>query len=187
MIAGPNGSGKTTFYDRYLKGAFPIFVNADRIAADSTAPSPESRNREAAEQADGARRRLMAEGRSFAMETVFSRTIYWLTFIEQAKANGYYVWLFFLCLETPELNMARVLSRVAQGGHPVPLEKVLKRWHGSLNTAALAIPLVDELWFYDNSVSNQEHRLVGTYLEGRPSLVTDPVPLWAKRFFGQRA
>jgi predicted ABC-type ATPase len=95
------------------------------------------------------------------------------------------VWLFFLCLETPELNMARVLSRAAKGGHSVPLEKIWKRWRGSLNTAVLSTPLVDELWLYDNSVSNREHRLVGAYLRGHPTFKADPLPLWTRRFFGE--
>ena len=79
--------------------------------------------------------------------------------------------------------MARVLSRIEKGGHPVALEKVWKRWHGSLNTAALAIPLVDELWFYDNSVTNHEHRLIGSYLQGRLTFKNVLIPLWAERFF----
>jgi len=183
FVAGPNGSGKSTFYDSALREVFPAFVNADSIAASLTQVPLESRDREAAEQAERERRRLMAANHSFAMETVFSRTSHWLKFIEDAKALGYLVWVFFLCLETPELNIARVASRVRKGGHPVPPDKIWKRWKGSLNTAVLSIPLVHELWLLDNSVTNREQRLVAIFRDGSPAFRADDLPSWAGRFF----
>lgn len=158
-------------------------MNADRIAAGLTKIPLASRDREAAEEAERERRRLMAEKRSFAMETVFSRTSHWLKFIEDAKAFGYLVRVFFLCLETPELNIARVASRAAKRGHPVPPEKIWKRWEGSLETAVLSIPLVHELWLLDNSVTNREQRLVGIFRGGKPLFRADDLPVWAARFF----
>jgi hypothetical protein len=50
-------------------------------------------------------------------------TEYWLAFVDQAKQAGYSIWLFFICLEGPELNMIRVQRRVRRGGHDVPLEE----------------------------------------------------------------
>jgi predicted ABC-type ATPase len=188
VIAGPNGSGKTTFYDRFLKEAFPVFVNADRIAENianlSTDVSSDVSNIEAAGMAEDERRRLIAAGSSFAMETVFSRTAHWLDFLENAKAQGYSVWLFVVCLETPELNIARVISRVRRGGHPVAPEKVQTRWQKSLDTAVLSIPVADDLWLYDNSVPNRQHRLIGAFSAGKPVFRVVDIPLWAKPFFG---
>ncbi len=48
IVAGPNGSGKTSFYDQFLKQRFPLWVNADEIALTLTEPSDPKRNLAAA-------------------------------------------------------------------------------------------------------------------------------------------
>ncbi len=86
MIAGPNGSGKTTFYYANLRTQFRKFVNADEIAASlASAKNREDLNVEAANQADTLRRAMVAGKEDFAFETVFSRTPYWLDFLRALK------------------------------------------------------------------------------------------------------
>ena len=102
IIAGTNGAGKTTFAREFLpdEAACLQFVNADLIAAGLSPFAPEA----AALQAG----RLMlkqiadhiAHGRSFALETTLATRIY-LPFIETARAQGYYVSLFFFWLNLP--------------------------------------------------------------------------------------
>jgi predicted ABC-type ATPase len=73
---------------------------------------------------------------------------------EKAKAAGYFIRLFFIGTDNPQINAARVAMRVMDGGHDVPIPKIINRYYKSiLNCAALA-SLVDRLYVYDNSVED---------------------------------
>ncbi len=183
IIAGPNGSGKTTFYRSHLAATLPIFVNADEIARDKKLS-----NKHAADLAAEQRQVLLQEGKTFAFETVFSRTAYWLDFIFKALAAQYRVELYFLCTESPDLNIVRVETRVESGGHAVPADKVVKRYSGSVQTALLAKALVDELWLYDNSAHRQSPALIGRFVRGKLVNAGSEIAPWALSFFvGQSA
>ena len=138
IVAGPNGSGKSIFFKSHLKPEFPVFVNADEIAAHLIDLPEDSRPIKAAQQAEAERNRLIAAKTSFAFETVFSRTDYWLRFISDAKQSGFFVRLFFLCTDDPLLNAARVETRVREGGHAVPIDRIHSRYGGSIRTAVKA-------------------------------------------------
>src|SRR5215218_31071 len=120
IIAGPNGAGKTTFAREYLlkEAHCPDFINVDLIAAGL---SPFDPNRAAIR----AGRLMLSEiqrrtrmGESFAFETTLSGHGY-ARLIPQWRTAGYRVRLIFLSLPTPEIAIARVATRVAQGGHNV--------------------------------------------------------------------
>jgi predicted ABC-type ATPase len=153
IIAGPNGAGKTTFARQFLprEADCPIFVNADLIAAALAPFAPET----AAIRAG----RLMLEeinnhvrrGESFAFETTLSGLMY-ARLIPTWQALGYRVKLMYLRLPNPEMAVARVAYRVAQGGHFIP-EAVIRRrfdagWHNFNSKYKL---LVNAWSLYDNS------------------------------------
>ncbi len=182
IIAGPNGSGKSTFFDAYLRSEFPVFVNADEISEGLSGVPEDSRPLAAAEIATKERERLIAKGTSFAFETVFSRTDYWLDFVRQAKERGFFVALFFLCTEDPVLNAGRVATRVGEGGHNVPIDKIVSRYAGSIRTAVRAVSIVDELWLYDNSALNKSPLLVARFIAGQGDYVAAHQPHWSEPF-----
>jgi predicted ABC-type ATPase len=184
IIAGPNGSGKSTFYELMLREAFPRFINADRIAEALLSLPEDERNLEAARQAETERSLALSAGITFAFETVFSRTEHWLKFIRHAKALDYNIKLFFLCTESPTLNVARIGIRAQGGGHWVPTDKVLKRYAPSIETAVEARYLVDELWIYDNTDLDRTPRLLGLFVEGKIEHAAGQVSGWAMPFFG---
>jgi predicted ABC-type ATPase len=65
---------------------------------------------------------------------------------------GYRAKLFFLCLASPELAIARVRQRVQTGGHDVPESVIRHRFQaGWLYFSGLYRQIVDEWPFYDNS------------------------------------
>jgi len=127
IIAGPNGAGKTTFARSFLpKEAQCLrFINADLIAAGLSPFAPDV----AAIKAG----RLMLEEiascvrreESFAFETTLSGLGY-LLHIQQWRAQGFLVSLYFLALPNVETAIARVAERVRQGGHNIP-EPVIRR------------------------------------------------------------
>ncbi len=183
IIAGPNGSGKTSFYYSKLAVQYDAFLNADEIAASlPPSVSENERNLLAAEAVERLRINAVEQGRDFAFETVFSRTDHWLAFIGSLRKAGYRITLFFICTDDPALNAHRIRTRVEQGGHAVPTAKVYSRFAGSIRTAIEAKPLVDELWLLDNSVPNRRHRLVARFLNGEPDVVEPALPEWARPF-----
>ncbi len=96
-------------------------------------------------------RNRVRDGKSFAFETTLSGHAY-VRLIPKWRAAGYHVKLIFLNLPTPELAVARVAARVAQGGHDVAESVIRRRFDGGLrNFMELYRPLVDRWEWYDNS------------------------------------
>ena len=161
IIAGPNGAGKTTFALEFLprEADCPIFVNADLIAAGLAPFAPES----AAIRAG----RLMLEeinnhvrhGESFAFETTLSGLMY-ARLIQRWRELGYRIKLIYLSLPNPEIAIARVGARVAQGGHSVPEPLILRRFHAGWRHFTSEYKFLVNAWsLYDNS--QRPPRLIG--------------------------
>lgn len=64
---------------------------------------------------------------SMIYETVFSHPSK-LELIREARAKGYFIRLFFICTESPRINIDRVADRYSKGGHTVPGDKVSNRY-----------------------------------------------------------
>jgi len=95
----------------------------------------------------------VSRGESFAFETTLSGRGY-ARMIPSWQARGYRVRLYFLRLPTPEMALARVRNRVAEGGHDVPEEVVRRRFEpGWRNFREVYMELVDEWVIYDTSGS----------------------------------
>ena len=153
IIAGPNGAGKTTFAREYLpREANCIdFINADLIAAGLSPFQPEAVSLRAGRLMLEEMTRRVAKRKSFAFETTLSGRAYAQDILAW-QARGYHVKLIFLSLPQVEMAMARVASRVAQGGHHVSDAVVRRRFiKGFKNFETLYRPLVDAWIHYDNS------------------------------------
>jgi predicted ABC-type ATPase len=153
IIAGPNGAGKTTFARNFLPAEAQTlrFINADLIAAGLAPFNPES----AAFKAG----RLMLEeidecvdaGHSFAFETTLSGLAY-LKKIAVWQHFGYQVKLWFLSLPNEDIAVARVASRVAQGGHNISEDVIRRRFKAGLENFHERYSKVVNSWaFYDSS------------------------------------
>lgn len=75
-------------------------------------------------------------------------------------ALGFFVRLFFVGTDSPEINAGRVARRMLQGGHEVPIRKILDRWSRSIANCATVASVVDRLYLYDNSVDDRDAELV---------------------------
>ena len=153
VLAGPNGAGKTTFARSFLpvEANVPRFINADLIAAGLAPFEPETAairaGRLMLEEID----RSALRGESFAFETTLSGLTY-LRRIGQWRAQGYRVSLFFLSLPNTETAIARVASRVRQGGHDVPEAVIRRRFAAGLENFHRHYKLaVDDWALYDNT------------------------------------
>lgn len=158
IIAGPNGAGKTTFAEEFLlrEAACPDFINADLIARGLSPFAPERAGVEAGRIMLRLIASRVAAGTSFAFETTLSGIGYSRR-IPTWRAEGFHVKLIFLSLRSPDLALARVRARVAQGGHDVPEVTVRRRFaRGARNFETVYQALVDSWALYDNSGASPE-------------------------------
>lgn len=143
VFAGPNGSGKSTLTG-ILKPSM-AYVNADDIKA-----SLHCTDMEAAVLAEQQRQRYLSDTSDFCFETVLS-TDRNLKLLQKAKEEGYFLRCYYVLTYSPIINILRVNSRVADGGHPVPEEKIVARYRRALAFIPDLVSLCDICHMYDNS------------------------------------
>ena len=155
IVAGPNGSGKTTFAQKFLPDYVRCkqFVNADLIAGGLSPFSP-------AELALQAGKLLLEQIRTFAEKRVnfgFETTLAGKTYqrlFADLKAKGYFLQLFFLWIPSVEMAVMRIKDRVKRGGHHIPEPVVRRRFtRGIQNLFTLYRPLLDSWVIFDNAES----------------------------------
>ena len=114
-------------------------------------------------------RELALQRVDFAFETnLASRS--WAPFIRKLQADGYVVGLSFFALPTADAALARVASRVLQGGHDVEEQIVRRRFEsGRRLFLELYRDLVDDWRVFDGSQSPPVRIAEGQ--RGRPPLV----------------
>ncbi|MCP3942768.1 MAG: AAA family ATPase [Desulfobacteraceae bacterium] len=179
ILAGGNGSGKTTFYEMYLKPLGIKFVNADLIAKKIDSDSPEDISYKAATVAEKMRTDLLEQGVPFCFETVFSHKSK-IDFLAKAKGNDYKIVLVYIHLIDSSLNEARVHQRKTEGGHGVPLEKIHSRIPRTMKHIETALMIVDEAWILDNSSESNRFKQVATMESGKYTFIEKPIPEWVK-------
>ena len=189
VIAGPNGSGKTSITEQLLQHTWTencLYINPDVIAQNEFGGwnSPKA-FLQAAQKAESLREECLKDSRSMAFETVFSAPDK-IDFLHRAKAADFFIRLFFVCTDSPEINVARIAQRVREGGHTVPRDKIISRYAKSIAQCAAAITLVDCAYVYDNSVEDVAPALLFRTENGTLKKVyRQPVNDWAKPILEQ--
>ena len=181
VIAGPNGSGKTTVTARLREEHWSDgveYLNADDVArerfGDWNSPAAVL---DAARWTTARREELLAERAGLAFETVFSAPDK-VDFLARAKDAGYFVRVFFIGTKDPRINAARVAGRVMDGGHTVPIEKIVSRYVRSMANLSGAIALADRVYVYDNSIDAQEASLCARTEDGLLRKIYATLPEW---------
>ena len=182
LLAGANGSGKSTFYHTQLEPLGLPFVNADIIAREFFPNAPEAHSYDAARIAEEIRHQLLLDNRSFCFETVFSHPTK-IDFIARAKSLGFQTILVFIHLNILDLNKARISQRVREGGHFVPDDKVESRLPRTLENVKTALPLFDQAKILDNSFTFDPFRPVATYKNGIVTYHEFPPEPWLESIF----
>ncbi|MCQ2120738.1 MAG: zeta toxin family protein [Fibrobacter sp.] len=183
IVAGPNGSGKTTTTIQLLNNewaADSVYINPDDIAQKTFGDwnSPDAVLK-AAKLATDMRYKCLDERKNFVFETVFSSDEK-IEFIRKAKEAEFFIRLFFVCTNDPAINVLRITNRYLNGGHEVPISKIISRYYKSLANAALAFSLVDRAYVYDNSIENELPRLLCRMVDGKMfKKYVENLPQWA--------
>ncbi|HHP7242790.1 MAG TPA: zeta toxin family protein [Cyclobacteriaceae bacterium] len=158
IIAGCNGAGKTTASYTILPDILDCkeFVNADEIARGISPFQPEKVGIEAGRMMLRRINNLLESEESFAFETTLSTRSY-VKFVEKAKQLDYQITCLFFWLDSEELAISRVATRVKEGGHNIPEEVIRRRYSGGLkNFFNLFLPKVDNWLFVNNSGDSYE-------------------------------
>ncbi len=156
IIAGPNGSGKTTFAKKFLPDYVkcPNFVNADLIAQGLSPFSPSRVAIKAGKLVLSQIHEYIRLDVDFAFESTLAGKLY-VNLFRELKKKGYKLHLFFLWIPDAELAIVRIKDRVAEGGHDVPAEDVKRRFKRSIsNFFKVYRPMLDS-WMLFNNISDK--------------------------------
>lgn len=132
IIAGANGSGKSTLASELLPAKTLEFLNADEIAKGICPEHIESVKIQAGKIVLQKLDELLNKKESFAIETTLSGKNHIKT-INKAKELGYKVVLIYSYLDNPLMCETRIKIRVLNGGHNIPKEDIIRRFHRSKN------------------------------------------------------
>lgn len=153
VIAGCNGAGKTTASYTILPEILDCdeFVNADEIAKGLSPFRPEKAGIQAGRLMLQRIKSLIENGQDFAFETTLATRSY-KNLVSDAQADGYFVTLIFFYLNSQDLAVKRVETRVKEGGHDIPEKVIRRRYENGLNNFFnLFRSLVDDWMFIENS------------------------------------
>lgn len=128
--------------------------------------------------ADYIRNQLLIYSEKFTIETVMSHPSK-LDFLSTAKQKGFKIYLYFVSLEDPKLNIDRVKARVKLGGHHVPSDKIIDRYPKTLNNLLNAIRISDKSYIFDNS--GQSPKLIAASENDDLTIISDFIPLWFQK------
>ena len=183
VIAGPNGSGKTTITSKILKHEWlegAVYINPDQVAQDRFGDwnSPEA-VMQAAQYCEEEREECLRNKQSLIFETVLSSEGK-VEFIRRAREAGYFIRLFFVSTNHPSINSSRITKRVMKGGHDVPIPKIISRYQKSIVNCKRCASLADRVYVYDNSIDDADARLLFRLPDGQLfKQYTDDIPEWA--------
>ena len=131
IVAGANGTGKTTLVREYLREHDIPYISADAIAERMT-------EGDIREVALAAGKTFFAElygaiesGKSFIVETTLSG-LGFRRALQRMKRERYAINIVYIYLDSPEFCVTRIEERTRRGGHHVPEEDVIRRFHRSI-------------------------------------------------------
>lgn len=183
IIAGPNGSGKTTITSKILRHEWmedAVYINPDQVAQDRFGDwNSLDAVMQAAQYCEELREACLLDKQSIIFETVLSSESK-VDFIRRAKEAGYFIRLFFVSTNHPSINSSRIAKRVMKGGHDVPIPKIISRYQKSIVNCMRCASFVDRVYIYDNSIDDVDARLLFRMTDGQLfKQYTDDIPEWA--------
>jgi predicted ABC-type ATPase len=186
VIAGPNGSGKTTITNQILKHEWIkgcTYINPDIIANEQFGDWNNVESvLNAVKYASNLRDKCIDDKQSLIFETVFSSQEK-IDFLIKAKEAGFFIRLFFIGTDGPIINASRVAKRVLEKGHDVPIQKIISRYFKSIANCVIINSIVDRLYIYDNSIDGNDANLLFRASNGKFTKKYFNINDWAKPIY----
>jgi predicted ABC-type ATPase len=179
IVAGPNGSGKTSTYDNADIedfGRSVWIINPDALAKrirDIEGLDLVPANVEAVQRIERWLYSSIDAHQTVGVETVLSTPKY-RALVSAAKKRKFAIRLIYVLLNSAQLNIERVRLRVAKGGHDVPTDKIVQRRARSLEQLPWFLRESDDAWLFDNSGASP--KLIGSKTKGKISLESNALP-----------
>ncbi len=165
IIGGANGSGKTTLAREYVAVENIKYLGADEIASELNKAEPENAAIKAARLFSQRLDEMLENRESVIVESTLSGLSLQRR-IEKARKFGYSVEVVFVYLDSAELCVQRVATRVANGGHHVPPEDVRRRFvRANRNFWNIYKEIADE-WNLFFNVADSFQQIVAADREG---------------------
>lgn len=181
-------SGKTSITHKILKHEWVencVHINPDEIAKDKFG---DWNSREAiinaAIYSEELRENCIRNRQSLIFETVLSAPDK-LNFIKKAKEQGFFIRLFFVGTASPKINASRIAQRVMNGGHDVPITKIISRYSKSIANCCVVVKEVDRVYVFDNSIEFKEPILLFRASNGIISKKYSIINNWALPIFNE--
>lgn len=192
MLAGVNGAGKSSIVGAALRFNDADYFDPDEVTQRLREAEPGLSLESANVRACHLGRRLLEgaieQRNRFVFETTLGgRTITGL--LLKAANVGLPVRVVYIGLESADLHVRRVRTRVRQGGHDIPEQRIRQRYTSSRANLIRLIPHVAELRMLDNT--REAAPITGDRPEPKPILhmkagrlsylcPLSDVPTWAK-------
>jgi predicted ABC-type ATPase len=168
FLTGAHGAGKTTFYESKLRESFPILLKS------SSSPLEQA-------EVERHQKELLKTHKSFVFQTSVVDT----DLLVRAESHGFDVKVIFIGTEHPDLNVARILSRVSRGGLFAPVATLHEEYQNGQRQLKRLAKAADELVLADNTVEGRSARVVAQFVCGQIVKLARCVPEWAHGVFGK--
>lgn len=178
LVAGVNGAGKSTLYHILDELHGMPRVNTDEIVSTFGKWNNPSDVMKAGKIAVKQIDMFFKNGESFNQETTLcGKSI--IKNIQRAKAEGYFVEVHYVGIDSMDLAKERVHHRVAKGGHGISDSDIERRYIESFKNLAIILNKCDLITFYDNTAYFERFAL---YKNGKEFLILKSVPEWFNKF-----
>jgi predicted ABC-type ATPase len=170
IVAGPNGSGKSSFYNRTDIegwGGSVWIINPDLLTqqiVEQEALPIDQANLAAVQRIQRWLEASIETYQTIGVETVLSSPKY-RDLVLKAQSRGFRVKMIYVLLRSAELQIERVRIRVSEGGHDVPVDKIVDRRRRSFAELRWFSEHVDECYIFDNSTGEPE--MIAEKIDGR--------------------
>ena len=127
IIAGANGSGKTTFAKEFIKSEKIEFLNADEIEKEFNPNDIEGGKIRAGRELFKRLKILVQSNVDFIIESTLSGKSL-IKILNQIKKRGFKLIILYVFLDNTDIAIDRVKIRVKSGGHNVTNEDIQRRY-----------------------------------------------------------